>query len=247
MTSSSPIPQAASPDTADTADTADTEARHASGTPDDSVAPAAKQAVLGLRERKKARTRAAIRSEAIRLFSKRGYAATTVEQIAEAADVSPSTFFRYFPTKEAVILTDEQDPQVIAAFREQPPELPPIEAFRRAMRIVMADLSADELEQEMLRETLVRSVPELRTAMINYYYTVLVGQLAEIIAERAGRPITDPGVRAVAGAIMGVSMSIVTQIWDDPDGEGSSFMHGVTGLSSELDDALSLLANGLVL
>jgi AcrR family transcriptional regulator len=54
----------------------------------------------GLRERKKAKTRAAIRDHAMRLFEEQGWAATTVEQIAEAAEVSPSTFFRYFPTKE---------------------------------------------------------------------------------------------------------------------------------------------------
>ena len=63
----------------------------------------------GLWERKKARTRAAIREHAFRLFREQGYDATTVDQIAEAAEVSPSTFFRYFPTKEDVVLQDDME------------------------------------------------------------------------------------------------------------------------------------------
>jgi len=69
--------------------------------------------VGGLRERKKAKTRAAIRREAMRLFREQGYEETTVEQIAEAAEVSPSTFFRYFPTKEDVVLQDDFDVVVV--------------------------------------------------------------------------------------------------------------------------------------
>jgi AcrR family transcriptional regulator len=71
----------------------------------------------GLRERKKAKTRAAIQEQAMRLFRERGYEATTVEQIAEAAEVSPSTFFRYFPTKEAVVMYDVLDQILIEAFQ----------------------------------------------------------------------------------------------------------------------------------
>ena len=75
----------------------------------------------GLRERKKARTRFAIQQEALRLFREQGYGATTVEQIAEAAEVSPSTFFRYFQTKDALVLTDDYDPIMVERFRAQPP------------------------------------------------------------------------------------------------------------------------------
>src|SRR5215471_13419905 len=98
--------------------------------------PESSQPAQGLRERKKAKTRAAIQRHALRLFQEQGYDATTVEQIAAAAEVSPSTFFRYFPTKEDVGLYDALDPLLFSAFRAQSPELSPIEAMRRAIREV---------------------------------------------------------------------------------------------------------------
>ena len=80
---------------------------------------------VSLRERKKARTRASLREHALRLFREQGYQATTVEQIAAAAEVSPSTFFRYFPTKEDVVLQDDMDTRMIAALEQQPAGLGP--------------------------------------------------------------------------------------------------------------------------
>ena len=100
-----------------------------------------------MRERKKAKTRAAIQVHALRLFAAQGYDATTVEQIAEAAEVSPSTFFRYFPTKEDVVLHDGYDPLLLAAFQAEPAELGPIAAIRGAMRSVFGSLSAQELNK----------------------------------------------------------------------------------------------------
>ena len=71
----------------------------------------------GLRERKKAKTKSAIQSHAIRLFREQGFAATTVEQVAEAAEVSPSTVFRYFATKEDLVVNDDYDPIIFARSR----------------------------------------------------------------------------------------------------------------------------------
>src|SRR6516165_2949229 len=115
---------------------------------------------LGLRERKKIKTRQAIRREAFRLIDENGYAATTVEQIADAADVSPSTFFRYFPSKESLLLADDLDPVILAALEAQPSDLSPTEAIRRAYAAAMAGLSAEQLEFENTRQRLMFSIPE---------------------------------------------------------------------------------------
>src|SRR6201996_8340861 len=160
---------------------------------------------LGLRERKKIKTRQAIRREALRLFDANGYAATTVEQIAEGAEVSPSTFFRYFPSKESLLLADDLDPLILAAFEAQPPDLSLIQAFRRSYQAVMAHLPSDQLEFENTRQRLIFSIPELKGALYDEYYrTVRVA--AEAIGRRIGRPAGDFEVRVFVGAMVGAMM-----------------------------------------
>jgi AcrR family transcriptional regulator len=161
---------------------------------------------LGLRERKKIKTRQAIRREAFRLFDANGYAATTVEQIAEAAEVSPSTFFRYFPSKESLLLADDLDPLVLAAFEAQPPDLSPTEAIRRAYETTMAGLSPEQLEFENTRQRLMFSIPELKAAMYDEYYRT-VNVMAELIGRRIDRPADDFEVRVFVGALTGAMMA----------------------------------------
>jgi AcrR family transcriptional regulator len=161
---------------------------------------------LGLRERKKIKTRQAIRREAFRLFDANGYAATTVEQIADAAEVSPSTFFRYFPSKESLLLADDLDPLVLAAFEAQPPDLSPTEAIRRAYETTMAGLSPEQLEFENTRQRLMFSIPELKAAMYDEYYRT-VNVMAELIGRRIDRPADDFEVRVFVGALTGAMMA----------------------------------------
>jgi AcrR family transcriptional regulator len=161
---------------------------------------------LGLRERKKIKTRRAIRREAFRLIEENGYTATTVEQIAEAADVSPSTFFRYFPSKESLLLADDLDPLILQALVAQPRDLPPAQAFRGAYQAVMAQLPAEQLEFESTRQRLMFSIPELKAAMYDEYYrTVTV--VAEALAHRISRAPDDFEVRVFAGALTGAIMA----------------------------------------
>ncbi|RBY80610.1 TetR family transcriptional regulator [Geodermatophilus sp. TF02-6] len=197
----------------------------------------------GLRERKKARTRAAIQEQALRLFVEQGYAATTVEQIAAAAEVSPSTFFRYFGTKEDVVTHDALDPAFLAAVRAQPPELPFIPAMRAAVRDVVERLTDEDLAREFERQRLFQTVPELAARLVTELARSL-DVLAEVIAERAGRQPDDPAVRVMAGALVGVVLAVLpvgsataTTADDGPAGQASVF--------HRFDEALGHLEAGL--
>ena len=156
----------------------------------------------GLRERKKARTKATIQHEALRLFSEQGYAETSVEQIAEAAEISPSTFFRYFPTKEEVVLADFMDERVVEVFRSAPAELSPTDALRHAIEQMMTDFDPETLRLETLRNELIREVPELRRGMMAELFRPMA-LIAAALAERLGRPSDDEDVRTYAGALIG--------------------------------------------
>jgi AcrR family transcriptional regulator len=195
----------------------------------------------GLRERKKARTRAAIREHALRLFREQGYQRTTVEQIAAAAEVSPSTFFRYFPTKEDLVLQDDMDTRMVEAFEQQPPGLGPIAAVRSALREALESYSEADLDVIRQTTTLTMTVPEVRArAMDEFARTIAV--ISEALAKRAGRPADDLAVRTVAGAVIGVIMSI-TMPWEG----WSSDRQAIVDMFERIDQALNLLEAGLPL
>lgn len=161
---------------------------------------------LGLRERKKIKTRQTIRREAFRLIEENGYAATTVEQIADAAEVSPSTFFRYFPSKESVLLADDLDPMILDALAQLPADLSPIQAFRRAYEITIASMSEDQREFENIRQRLIFSIPDLKAAVYDEYFRT-VSSVAEAVSRRTGRAAGDFEVRVFAGALTGAMMA----------------------------------------
>jgi AcrR family transcriptional regulator len=191
----------------------------------------------GLRERKKAKTRAAIQRHALRLFKEQGYAATTVDQIADAAEVSPSTFFRYFPTKEDVVVYDDYDPALLASLRAQPAELTPIQAMRRAISEVFGAIAGEQLELEEERGRLLMQVPELRGRMLAQVADS-ISMLAVAVGARAGRDPEDFAVRNLTGAVVGVMLSAVLRTADDPH---------YAGYILALDAALEHLDQGLPL
>lgn len=193
---------------------------------------------FGLRERKKAKAKARIQECALKLFAKQGYTETTVEQIAAAAEVSPSTFFRYFKTKEAVALYDSTDPLIVAIFREQPKELTIIQALRRAVKESYAKMPDERLALEQERFKVIRTIPELRTTMFDEMIRN-IDMFAELIAERTGRSTSDIQVRNLAGAVIGVGMASLLQAYKQPSMDRDSL--------NFFDTALAELEKGLLL
>jgi AcrR family transcriptional regulator len=162
----------------------------------------------------------------MRLFREQGYEATTVEQIVEEAEVSASTFFRYFPTKGDVVLWDNFDPLIVEALRSQPAALSPIGALRRALNAALAKLSAEEKAEQRERTNLALAVPELRAALLDQLASGM-GLLAEAMAERTGRRADDLAVQTLAGAVVGAMMAVMFQMLQDPDADFAALVDEV--------------------
>jgi AcrR family transcriptional regulator len=157
----------------------------------------------GLRERKKLQTRLAIRREAFRLFDEQGYANTTIDQIAEAADVSPRTFYRYFGIKEALLLSDDQISPIVEAFAAAPRELSLVAAYRHGVAEVFGALTPEEREDAAAGQRLMYQIPEAR-GLIYAEYVRLIGLIADAVVQRLDDPGDALERRVIAGAIVGV-------------------------------------------
>jgi AcrR family transcriptional regulator len=179
--------------------------------------------VLTLRERKKVETRRAIEEAAVQLFLAGGFDATTVDEIAAAADVSPRTFHRYFATKEEVVLGTgaEEAEQIVAVLRSRPVDEPLLDSLRM---VVLAQ--ADEWERDrglMLDQLrLVLRTPSLRAR----YLEVVQGcidPIAKAVGERSGGRTADRAqasleARAIAGAVIGMATAVI-ELWVETGGD----------------------------
>jgi AcrR family transcriptional regulator len=197
-----------------------------------------------LRERKKLATRRSLRRAALDLVAERGFAHVTVEDIAAAADVSPRTFFNYFPTKEAALFG--VDPDRITALRERVARLAPGEPALAALRLVMvsdARTVADELRELggdpagwLRRMKSAHTDPQLRAARAAQM-AMTERAIAEGIAERLGTdPERDPYPGLLAATAAGVFRASIS-FWA---GTG-----GTVPLEHLIDQAFGALADGL--
>lgn len=173
----------------------------------------------GRRERKKQETRIALEEAALRLFAERGYEQTTVEDIAEAADVAVRTFFRYFSSKRHVLFGDVAHNiagRLKAALASRPNEEPPVVAVRMAMDELDID-DAERHHQIMLRMRLVQQLPELLPAYQMVFYE-LHETVADFVASRIGRSPTALYPQLLAGA---ATLSAKTSLCELEHGEAS--------------------------
>jgi len=155
----------------------------------------------GLRERRKKLTAAELEAAAYRLFGERGFDAVTVDDIAAEADVSRRTFFRYFASKEDVLLADHftQLARLREAMASRPADEPIVTALRNAVLSMTGDFDARK-EMVILRGRLMRDTPSLQARSL-VHQKLWEDAMQEMVAERLGvDPVKDlrPGVVSAA-------------------------------------------------
>jgi len=194
--------------------------------------------LAGLRERNKARTRDEIIEAALDLFEARGYDATTVEDIAEAAGVSPRTFFRYFDGKLEVVMAakfgDDRDKldftELLVA---RPADEPPLVALRQVLAVPLEALRGGDLAIRQYR--LMMGTPSLRALSLEHF-TEHEAELIRGFAARLGVGQDDLRARMLGSATC-AALRTVVESWlesgADPD-----------QLEGDLDRALGMLEDG---
>jgi len=166
-----------------------------------------------------------IQAAALDLFDERGYPAVTVEEIAEAADVSPSSVYRYFGAKERLVLWNDHDPRLIERMAEELTHVPPLEAARRVMVAVMTQVVGEDeaLLRRRVRHVMADPTLEAASAALAYSTSETFGR---VLAERVGRQPADLELQVFAHALVGGLLGCVHH-W-----------HG-TGFAEPLRDVLA--------
>jgi AcrR family transcriptional regulator len=195
-------------------------------------------AAVGLRERKKARTREALKEAALGLFTRQGFDRTTVEEIADACEVSPRTFFRYFPTKEAVLFADSDARReaLLAELAARPEHEPPFVALRAAMRALALDYRHDRVAL-VARSKVVAASPQLQAYKAEHQH----GWEAEVVDAlarrgRARSPVVDRTELQLIAAVATAALRVSLDAWVDARGGD---------LDDLVDRAFARLATGL--
>lgn len=182
------------------------------------------------RERKKALTRQRLQEQALRLFVEHGYEATTVARIAAAAGVSHMTFFRYFPTKEDVVLSDSYGPLLVAAIRARPATEGPVTRIHGAVRDGLGVIYAADRDALLERVRLALRTPALRARLWENQFAT-----RDLLAEAVSEGAPTFGTRVLASVCLAALTSALEE-WVADDGAAE--------LPDLIDDAFRALADG---
>ena len=177
------------------------------------------EAPAGLREQKKAEARVAIVTAALRLFHKRGFGEVTIDEIAELAHVSRRTFFRYFPTKEDVVL--ERRRQQLETFRAALASLEGSASgvVREAFALVAADYQKNKA-RILSERALLASARDLRVRDLEIDREFELAIVEAVVARSSSRTKDQRAARFFAAAAMGV-VRVVIDEWAESGGDAS--------------------------
>jgi AcrR family transcriptional regulator len=171
-----------------------------------------------LRERRRLRTRRAIQALALRLFATKGFQATTIEEIAAAAEMAPRTFFRYFPTKEEVVFWSDYQPTLAGFVAARPDDEPALEALHHGIVDALAAIWDQDGERMMERLRLAFGTPALHPRM-RQQQAGWATAVAEILADRLGERRDNLEVRIIAAAVA-AAVWVAMEEWQAQDGKG---------------------------
>lgn len=193
----------------------------------------------GLRDRKKQRTREQIIEAAMGLFAERGYHATTIADIATAADVAPRTFFSYFPSKEAVVFhnVDRDLDSLASALRDRLPGETAFDALRRWIDAMFDEWMSEEAEAQ-LRKRLCREDEGLAN-----FEGGIMARIHELLLEAIADDLDEPHDALRPRLVTAAALAALTSL------EGT--LHGETEHPAKaealavLDDAMLFLRGGI--
>jgi AcrR family transcriptional regulator len=191
---------------------------------------------IGLRERKKLRTRTELSDAAFRLFAERGFDETTIEDIVEQVEVSPRTFFRYFDSKEDVVIGffDDLGLELRAMLSARPPEESPFSALRGALGTLI-DLYEERRGRVVAAKRLAHETPSIRAHLLDKHARWENGVTEELVIRVGGDPSQEPRMQLLAAVAL-AAFSTAVSAWCTDGGRAE--------LHALVDDALGAVGDG---
>ena len=189
------------------------------------------------RQRKKAATRDRIRASALRLFSEQGYDATTVEQIAAEAGVSHMTFFRYFPAKEDVALSDSYDPLIAGLLQQTPATWPLTRRIRTVLHQGLRQVYDADRDTLLAQNKLIMATPALRDRLWASQIATQQLILKALGTDQGDEQASFQARVTVAACLAAVTTAVLTWVEDDGASELPDLIGRAFDALEALDDA----------